>query len=806
MSGLYADLRHALRRLRRAPGFTAVVVATLSIGIGANASIFSVVNAALLRPLPYERPDELVRLYSEREGALWTVSPPDFVDWRSQVGALAEAAAVDGSTAVLSTGAASEHLPTGAVTSGYFAVLRARPALGRLFVAEDDVPGQDRVLVLGDRVWRSRFGADPGVVGRTARLDSRDYTVIGVLPAGFEDPYAHDLWIPMAFSADDLQTQRGAHYLDVLARLRTGVSIERAAEELGAVAARIAAEHPRTNAKDSAAVVPLRRALVGDVSDGLLLLLGAVGLVLLIGCVNVANLLLARAVGQQRELAVRSALGAPRSRLVRAALVESLVLGLAGGAGGLALAVLGNDLLLALRPQDVPLLETARADGAVVGFTAALALSSGLLFGLLPAWRAGARRDLGETLKEGKGALAAGGWGARRVLVVGETALALMLLAGAGLLLRSFVGLRAVDPGFDAGQLMTFDLSLPAARYDTPEKAGAFVATALEELRRLPGVESAGAVFGLPLSGFRYSISLYELDGRRFESAEDDVSVQVRIVTPGYFEALRLPLQRGRGVDASDRAGSAPVVWVNEAAARLLWPGGEPLGRRLVLSTGFGLERGRAGGEVAGVVRDVRHFGPAAEAAPEVYLAHAQWPVDFVSVALRSAGEPLALLEPARQALRRLDPEVPLARARTMEQLLALSVARPRFYLTLLAAFAVAALVLAAIGVYGVMAFAASRRVREIGIRVALGAQRRDILRLLLAESGRLALAGIALGAAGTLAAARLLAGLLHGVGPRDPATLLAVAALLLGVALTAAWLPARRAARLEPTTALRAE
>ena len=806
MSDLYADLRHALRHLRRNPGFAAVVVATLGIGIGANAAIFSVVNAALLRPLAFEHPEELVRLYAERQGALWTVSPPDFLDWRSQVGALQEAAAVNSGSAVLSTAESSDHLPTGAVTSGYFAVLGARPALGRLFMAADDVPGEHRVVVLADRVWRARFGADPGIVGRTLRLDSRDYTVVGVLPAGFEDPYAHDLWTPIAFSAADLQTQRGAHYLDVIARLRPGVSIERAAEELGAVAARLAAEYPRTNARYGAAVVPLREALVGDVSQGLLLLLGAVGLVLLIGCVNVANLLLARAVGQQRELAVRSALGASRARLVRAALVESLVLGLAGGAAGLALAGLGTELLLALRPQDVPLLETARTDGAVVGFTAAVALGSGLLFGLLPAWRAAARRDLGEGLKEGKGALAAGGWGARRVLVVAETALALMLLAGAGLLLRSFVGLRGVDPGFDTSDLLTFDLSLPAARYDSPEKAQAFVASALQELRGLPGVESAGAAFGLPLSGFRYSISLYELDGRRFESAEDDVSVQVRVVTPDYFDTLRLPVVRGRDLDESDRPGSAPVVWVNQAAARLLWPEGEPLGRHLTLSTGFGLERGRAGGEVAGVVRDVRHFGPAAEPQPEVYLAHAQWPVDFVTVALRSRREPLALLEPARQTLRRLDPEVPLARARSMEQLVALAVARPRFYLTLLAAFAAAALVLAAIGVYGVMAFAASRRVREIGIRVALGAQRRDILRLLLAESGRLALCGIALGAAGTLAAARLLAGLLHGVEPRDPATLAGVAALLFAVALTAAWLPARRAAGVEPTTALRAE
>ncbi|HWM26908.1 MAG TPA: ABC transporter permease [Woeseiaceae bacterium] len=803
------DLRYAARALLRSPGFTIVAVLTLAIGIGANTAIFSVVNAVLLKPLPLPEPDRLVRVYERSAGGLSTASPSNFADWQRDNTVFDRMGAYVGTAVALTGVGEAKRVSGSAVTAGFFSTLGTTPVLGRPISQADTVAGQDRVVVLSHELWQRAFGADPGIVDRTVQLEGREYTVIGVMSPGFEYPAGAALWVPLAFSEEDLATQRGAHYLDVIARLAPGVTVEQASKQMAAMARVLELRYPDTNTGSSAWAAGLHEALVGDVRPALLILLGAVGFVLLIACVNVANLLLARTAGRRRELAVRSALGADRGRLARHVLTESVLLALLGGVAGLLLAMLGLKGLLALPVEGVPRLDSVTLDGTVFGFTLAASMFTGVLFGLLPAVKAGLARDLTAALKAGGAAVTVdrAGGRTRGALVVAEMAFAVLLLTGAGLLLKSFVELQRVDPGFNPRGVLTFDMALPRARYAEPEQSRAFFAELDRRIDALPGVETAAGVFGLPLSDFNYSISIEKLDGGpAYDHPGNARSTQLRVITPDYFRTMEIRLLDGRALDETDRAGAALAVVVNESAAKLLWPGDDPLGHSLELGTTFGLGGARAGGTVVGVASDVRHFGLGEDSRPEVFLAHSQFPVDFLSMTVKTSVPPQSLVAAIREQLRDMDSELPLDQVRTMDEWVAASVAQPRFYMLLLGIFAVAALLLAAIGIYGVLAYAVRQRSNEIGIRRALGAEAGDVVRMVVGRAMMLAGGGLVVGLLASFALTRILSGLLYGVSATDPLTFAGVAILLAAVALLASLVPARRAARVDPMVALREE
>ena len=812
MDSLLHDLRFAMRTLLKSPGFTLIAVVTLALGIGANTAIFSVVNAALLRPLPYPDAERLVRVYSAQEGDRSTVSPPDFADWRAQAGVFEHAAALNSSSDFTLTGSDEPvRVPGAQVTPDFLEVLRTPPALGRGFSESDGVVGQNRVAILGYGLWQQRFGARPDIVGQPIELDGVRYSVVGVMPRGFEYPQGAELWTPLAFTAEEMATQRGAHYLDVIARLKPGVTIEGAQAAMEAIAARLAQQYPKSDKGWSAQVSSMRDSLVGDVRPALLILLGAVGLVLLIACANVANLLLARSMTRGREIAIRTALGASRAAIVRGILAESMLLAALGGAAGLVVASWATSALIKLQPDAIRGLGAVTIDRSVLAFTIALVLITGLLFGILPALQASRIADVSSRLKESSRSTTGGRewWRARGVLVGAEMALAVMLLAGAGLLMRSFVRLVRTDPGFRTEQILTFNLSLPDARYPKPEQSDQFFAELLPEIRSIPGVQSASAVFGMPLTGFSFQISIHEMDGRVLTSDESDElpSPQIRIVTPDYFGVLGIPVLRGRPITGVDNARAPRAVVVNQSAARLYWPGEDAVGREITVGTSFGMGRGRVGGTVVGVVADTREFGPGAPTKPEIFLPHSQVPVTFMSVAVRTKSpDSDALLGAIRSRLQAIDPNVPIYQARTIDQLLGDAVAKPRFYMVLLGAFALCALILAAIGIYGVMAYVVGQRTHEIGVRMALGARAGQVLREVVTRGMRPAVVGLVTGIVGALILTRVLSRLLYGVSATDPLTFLGVAVVLVAVALVATWIPARRASGVDPAIALRSE
>jgi putative ABC transport system permease protein len=809
LNSVWRDLRYAARNLSKSAGFTAVAVLTLAIGIGANTAIFSVVNAVLLKPLPFPEPDRLVRVYESDEAVQGTASPPNFVDWQRDNSVFESMGAYVGTTVALTGVGEAKRVAGSAVTGDFFSVLRTAPLLGRGISPAEATPGQERVVVLSHDLWQRIFGADPEILDRLVELEGRAYTVIGVMPPGFEYPAGAELWVPLAFTEEELATQRGAHYLDVIARLASGVTVEQASTEMAAIARRLELRYSDTNTGASAAARGLREALVGDVRPALLILLGAVGFVLLIACVNVANLLLARTAGRRRELAVRSALGAGRGRLVRHVLSESVLLALVGGAAGVLLAVLGLKVLLALPVESVPRLEGAGLDGTVLAFTFFASALTGVLFGLLPAVKAGLASDLTGALKSGGAAVTAdrAGRRTRGALVVTEMAFAVLLLTGAGLLLKSFVALQRVDPGFEPQGVLTFDMALPSARYAKPQQARAFFAELEERIAALPGVESVAGVTGLPLSGFNYTISVERVDGApAYDHPGNARSTQLRVITPGYFHTMGIPLLAGRALNAVDRDGAPLAVVVNESAARLLWPGDDPLGHRFELGTTFGLGGPRAGGTVVGVAADIRHYGLGEPTKPEVFIAHSQFPVDFMSMTVKTSVPPQTLVAAIRGDVREMDSGLPLDQVRTMEEWVAASVAQPRFYMLLLGVFAAAALVLAAIGIYGVLAYAVRQQASEIGIRRALGAGAGDVVRRVVGTAMALAGGGLVAGLLASFALTRLLSGLLYGVSATDPWTFAGVALLLGAVALLASLIPAQRAARVDPVVALREE
>jgi predicted permease len=806
MDILRQDLVYALRRLRQAPGFSLVAIATLALGIGANSAIFSVVNAVLLKPLPFEEPGRLVRVSQTWEGRTTGIySPQNFLDVVASARDFESLAAIDGGGVTLTGRGTPARLEGAEVSTSFFDVLRVRPVLGRGFADGENEPGRNKVAILGHRLWRERFGADPATVGQTIQLNREPYQVVGVAPAGFSYPEGAELWTPLAYDAVFRTHSRGAWYLGVIGRLKPGVSVAHAREEVSTIAARLAREYPAADEGVGGTVASLHEAMVGDARPALLVLLGAVGLVLLIACVNVANLLLARVAARETELAVRTALGAGRGRLLRQLLTESVLLALLGGAAGVLLAGFFLDALLGLQPQGVPRLGEVRVDRAVLGFAAGLSIATGLLFGAFPALQM-TRRAPAQGLREGsRGILTGRGHRLRAGLVVGQMALAMMLLAGAGLLIRSFSQLRRVDPGFQATSALTFRISLPDSAYKDDARQTAFYDELLARLAALPGVLSVGAVQGLPLSGSRFNLS-FEVKGRPRLPPAQQPAMEVRVASPEYFRAIGIPVVRGRGFERGDTASSRQVVVISQAAVRRFFPGEEPLGQWITLGWGRAEGRPKAGGEVVGIVGDVKERGLAEENAPEIYLPYAQQPIPSMDVMLRTAVSPRSLAPAVTRVVRSLDAELPIARMATLDEIVARSISEPRFYMVLLGAFAGTALFLAALGIFGVMSYAVVQRSREIGIRVALGADPKHVLGMVLGHASLLSVAGVGLGLVGALSLSRAIGSLLFELSPTDPMTLAGVAVLLLAVALLASYLPARRATRVDPLIALRSE
>jgi putative ABC transport system permease protein len=806
MGTFLQDIRYGARVLLKTPLFTMVAVLVVALGVGANTAIFSVVNAILLRPLPFEGAGRIVAVKSvntKRGTTGGAHSFLNFADVRAQQQTLEAVAAFNDTTAALSGGDAPEQIVGIIATPDLFRVLAVKAQLGRVLTQEDERAGGSPVAVITDGMWRRRFGSDPNVVGRQVSLNGRGKTVVGVLGAGFRFPFVTDapeFFLPMD-PASEMNVQRGASYLQVLARLKPGVTIEQADAEARAIAARLEQQYPEDNANDTVSLVSAQEDMVGSLRRTLLVLLGAVGCVLLIACANVANLLLARAAGRGREMAVRVALGASRGRIVRQLLTESLLLAGLGGGLGLLFAMWGVDVLSSFAPASVPRFGEAGLDPTVLGFTVGATLLTGVVFGLAPALQA-SKLELNEALKEG-GRSATEGSGHSRVrslLIVSEVALSLVLLVGAGLLIKSFVRLRNTNPGFDPRGTLTASVSLPSAKYADDDRVRNFYAQATERVARLPGVESVGAILPLPLSNNSMRTS-FAVGGRPAPSAGDRPVADARIVTPGYLRAMGVPLLRGRDFDARDGDKAPKVIIVNETFARRFFPGEDALGKRLNL----GLND--IDGEIVGVVGDVRHRRLDSEPGAEYYVPAAQVPINQFSLVVRTrGGDPAQLAGALRSAVKEIDADQPLYEIRTMSSLVADSMARQRFSMILLASFAGLALLLAAFGIFSVMSFLVAQRTHEIGIRMALGAQTSDILRLVVGHAMTLTVVGVCLGLAAAFALTRVLEGLLYEVKPNDPAVFGGLALVLSLVALAACLIPARRATKVDPMVALRYE
>jgi predicted permease len=803
-SELRQDLRFAIRALRRSPGFTLVAGLTLALGIGANTAIFSVVRGILLRPLSFDDPSRLVLVASTYQGRSFPyTSPANAADWKSGSRSFTSMAVVGDHSAVL-TGAGDPLESAGAdVSADFFDLLGVRPIAGRLRFTEGEAAWLGpKVVILNERLWRDRFGADPGVVGRMITLDDEQYQVVGVAPTRSGYPKEAMLWFPFTFDPGRLPGSRGAVYLGVIARLKPSVTVAAADADLATVSARLARDYPDLNEGLGTSVVPLQEWIVGSIDRPLWILLGGVGFVLLIACGNVANLLLVRGAARGGELAVRTALGAGRARLVRQLITESMVLALIGAAAGLGLAWLGIRALLAIAPSSLPRLEAVSLDGMVLGFAMALAVVTGLCFGVVPA-RLITRGDVATSLRDGRAGTRQGGGILRRALVVSEVALAVVLLAGAGLLIRSFRELMLVDPGFRTEGSVSFAITLPTTKYPVGDVRQAdFMRSLTERLGELPPVRSVGAAMGIPLTGFRFNFS-FQVVGRPAHPAASPTA-EVRVATVDFFRTMGIPLVEGRAFTPDDRAGSPRVLVITEAMAKRFFPNEEPIGRRLTIGWGRGDDR--LEGEIVGVVADVKDRSLAADVVPQIWAPYDQWPVSGVRVVIHTRGNPRSVVTDATRIVHELDPGLAVAQVMTLDGIVAESVAVPRFYMMLLTVFAFLAIVLSAIGIYGVIAYLVGQRAREIGVRMALGASRAAIVSMVVREGTGLALVGLAIGTVGALALSRLLGALLFGISPHDPVTYLIVGAALVVAATAACWVPARRAARYSPALAMRSE
>jgi putative ABC transport system permease protein len=811
LDGVAGDVRYACRSLGNHPGFAIVVILTLALGIGANAAIFSVVNAVLLRPLPYHDADRLVVIWGDlhRPGVNEIpASAGEFVDYRDRAHAFEHVAAYDTLGFNLTGIGEPERLDGAVVTASLFPLLGASAQVGRTFLSAEEQPGREQVVVLSHALWQRRFKGDAAIVGQMVVLDGTPVQVVGVMPATFQYPDAGvEIWKPMLLDAEALsEDNRGSHGYTALARLKPGVTLAQAQADLAAVTATFKAEHPGNYRGGFSANLRLLQAeIVGDTARPLLILLGAVAVVLLIACANVANLLLARAASRRREIALRTALGASRGRLVRQLLTESVLIAIVGGVIGLVLASWGVDLLIASAPETIPRFREVGVDRRVVLFTAIVSLGTGLLFGIVPALRA-AGAPLNETLKDGGrvGDSAAHGR-AGRLLVISEVALSLVLLIGAGLLIHSFARVQNVEPGFDARNVLTLRLALPESRYSTFQKGDAFFDELFTALRSRPDVRGVAAANALPFSGLGGSRT-FHIEGREPKRPEDQTEEQLRIVTDGYFATMRIPVVKGREFSDRDTLSGPRVAVVNEALARKHWPNESPIGRRV----GFSRDEPQWY-EIVGIVGNIKHRGLDAADRPELYVPSRQplfanWTVRPMYVAVRTDADPQAVAATVRRELARVDRDQPISDMRTMDERIGRSLAGRRFNMVLLAVFASLALTLAGIGIYGIVAYSVTERTHEIGVRLALGAQRRDVMAMIVAQGMVLTMIGTAVGVVSALLVTRMMSSLLFGVSAADPVTFVVIPVLLAAVAFVACSVPARRATRVDPLVALRAE
>ncbi len=809
MQGLRQDIGFAIRQLIAQPGFTAVAIVTLALGIGATTAIFSAVHAVVLRPLPLPQPDRIVAVYEDFQGNPGNVSAGNFTDARNGTTSFEAMTAIQYSSFNLAADGGTERVIGARTTAPFFSVFGVQPALGRTYTDEEDQPGHEQVAVLSHRLWTRRFGANPAIVGQDMRLGGRPYRVIGVMPASFDlTATSEELWVPIAFTAERKATH-DEHYLTVYGRLKAAVTRDQALGDLNRVAQQIRVQYPKDASALAFQLVPMMQDLVGDYRTRLFVLLGAVGFVLLIACSNVANLLLARGASRATEMAVRAALGAGRGRIFRQLLTESLVLAIAAAAAGLAIAGWGIRTLVAMSPPGVPRLEQTQLDGVVLFFVFGIAVASALLFGVAPALRS-ARADLQLVLKEGGRSAAMGGVRdrLRAGLIVGELALALLLLTGASLLIQSALALQRVPPGFDPHGVLSARLSLPAEDYAAPERVQQTFERIVAEARSVPGVIAASVTSQVPRAPGGNGNGLLP-EGKEV-APRNFIMSRLRMVTPGYLETMRIPIVRGRGLTDEDRRGGLKVMVISEALARAAFPNQDPIGKRISCC-----EAGPNGGPdfktVVGVAGDVRSRAPGDAPSPEFYLPIAQLPPEAwawiqrtMYVVVRSNQGMDVSVEPLRTAVRRVAPEVPLFDIRTMDERLGASLATARFNTLLLSLLGAIGLILAAIGIYGVMAYFVSRRTQEIGVRMALGATRRDVIFLVARQSTMPLAIGVAGGVLASLALTRVLQAQLYGVTARDPWTLAGVAIGLTCVALAASLIPASRAASVDPTQALR--
>jgi predicted permease len=805
MADLLHDLRSALRRLRRAPGFTFAAVVCLALGIGANTAIFSVINAVLLRPLPYPRADRIMMVWEARDAdrvSRNNVAAYNFLPWKTESGVFERLAAVYDTRVGLTGHGEPLQVPVEYASADLFPLLGMRPVLGRAYTAEEDLPGAAPVVVLSHGLWQRRFGGARDVIGQRLELDGKPHTIIGVMPAAagiIGRPEAPEVWAPLAL--DPAQDYHGVsgRYLIAIGRLKDGVSRERAQASLTAIARRLEEQFPEYNTGWGVNLVPVTEDITGHLRRPLLLLAGVVGLVLLIACANVANLQLAQATARRREIAVRAALGAGRGRVARQFLAESVVLGLAGGAGGVLLALWLTAALAARAEAGIPRLGDVSVDAATLGFTLLVSLIAGIGLGLIPALRAG-RADLQAALKDGDRSGTPGGNRARGTLVAAQVALSLMLLVGAGLLLKSFARLQDVELGFDADRVLTARISLPDARYAGPAQQAAFFDALVGRVEALPGVRAAGTVSWLPLSGLRSATDLW-IEGRPIPPPDERPGAHIQAVTPDYFRAMGIPLREGRTFAGSDALAQPKAVVVSRSFAKRYLAGEPVLGRRIAMPWGDTLR-----GTIVGVVGDVRHAGVDSLPHPTIYWAESQWPWNAMTLVLRTSGDPARLAASVIAEIHAIDPELPVADVRPMQAYLGDTLARRRFTMTLLAGFAATALALTAVGLYGVMAYSVAQRIRELGIRLALGASRQRVLKAELLRASTVVGAGLVAGLAGAAAFTRVLDALLFGVSATDPEVFALIVTLLTAVGLAASWIPARRATRVDPMVALRAD
>ncbi|MEY2563052.1 MAG: hypothetical protein QOH88_1245 [Verrucomicrobiota bacterium] len=803
LKDLAQDLRYGLRMLVKNPAFTIIAVIALALGIGANSAIFSVVNTVLLRPLPYKNPDALVMIWEEASHLGFprnTPSPANFLDWRTQNTVFEGMAAIAEKSFNLTGVGEPERLDGRRVSANLFSLLGVDAQLGRTLLEEEDKPGT-RVVILSFGLWQRRFGSDPGIIGKPLTLSGESYTVVGVMPRSFQFPTRDDqLWVPIAFPAEEA-SQRGSHYLEVIGRIKPGVSLKQAQAEMDTIAARLAQQYPDYNVRIGNVVTPLHEQVVGDIRPALLVLLGAVGFVLLISCANVANLLLARAAVRQKEIALRLALGASRSRLTRQFLAESVLLAVLGGGVGLALSLVGINILKAFIPENISQAQAIGIDGKVLVFTILVSLITGLIFGLAPATQA-SNFNVNDTLKEGGRDSSSGTRGnrIRSLLVISEVAVSFILLIGAGLLINSFFHLRKLDPGYRADHLLTMKVALPETKYPDKERRAPFYAEVLRRVRALPGVQSAAVASNLPLTYNGDSMPI-GVEGRPDPPPDQRPDVILRVVSPGYFNTMGIPLVKGRDFTEQDKGDAVRAVVVSEKTARYFWPGQDPIGKRLRPGSTTSDSPWR---EVVGIVKDVRQNDFVAEPKMQMYLTYEQvgsFPPNALVV--RTNVEPLSLGATVRRAVWEVDKDQPVSDIRSMEEIVSVAVARQRFSMLLLVVFAALALVLAAVGIYGVMSYSVAQRTREIGIRIALGATKGDVLKLAVGHGLRLVVIGVAIGLASALILTRVMSSLLFGISATDPATFVAISLVLITVALVASYIPALRATKVDPMVAL---